>query len=50
MAEAVCSSPARKFIIPLTQERVRIVGIADEPLPHLVHEVVHLIEEENNHV
>ena len=50
MAEAVCSSPARKFIIPLTQERVRIVGIADEPLPHLVREVVHLIEEEKNHV
>lgn len=50
MAEAVCSSPATKYIIPLTQEHVRIVGIADEPLPHLVHEVVDLIEEELKHV
>jgi len=50
MAEAVCSSLARKFIIPLTQEKVRIVGITDEPLPHLVNEVVKLIEKEYKHV
>jgi len=50
MAEAVCSSPATKYIIPLTQEHVRIVGIADEPLPHLVDEVVNLIEGELKHV
>jgi hypothetical protein len=50
MAEAVCSSPARKFIIPLTQEKVRIVGITDEPLPHLVNQVVKLIQEEHGYV
>jgi hypothetical protein len=50
MAEAVCSSPARKFIIPLTQEKVRIVGITDEPLPHLVNQVVKLIQEEYEYV
>ena len=50
MAEAVCSSPARKFIIPLTQEKVRIVGITDEPLPHLVNKVVEFIQEEYEYV
>jgi hypothetical protein len=45
MAEAVCSSPARKVIVPLTQERVRIVGITDEPLPHLVDRAVKVIQE-----
>ena len=50
MAEAVSSSPARKVIIPLTQERVRVVGLTDEPLPHLVSQVVKLIEEECRHV
>lgn len=50
MAEAVCSSPARKFIIPLTQEKVRIVGVTDEPLPHLVNQVVKLIQEEHGYV
>jgi hypothetical protein len=50
MAEAVSSSPARKVIIPLTQERVRVVGLTDEPLPHLVNQVVKLIEEEYRNV
>lgn len=50
MAEAVCSSPARKYIIPLTQERICIVGITDEPLPHLVNQVVKRIQEEYEHV
>ena len=35
---------ARK-LIPLTQERVRIVGVTAEPLPHLVGQVVDIIEE-----
>jgi len=40
MAEAVSSSEAKKILIPLTQERVEIVGISGEPLPHLVDQVV----------
>ena len=36
MAEAVTSSKALKILLPLSQEKVRIVGIAREPLPHLV--------------
>ena len=50
MAEAVCSSGARKILIPLTQERVTLVGMGNEPLPHLVHHIVELISEMLPHV
>jgi len=36
MAAAVSSSEATKILIPLTQEKVRLVGVSGEPLPHLV--------------
>jgi hypothetical protein len=36
IAEAVASSPAYKILLPLTQERLDIVGVTKEPLPHLV--------------
>jgi hypothetical protein len=36
MAEAVASSPAKKLLIPLSQENVDIVGVAPIPLPHLI--------------
>ncbi len=45
MAEAVTSSPAQKFLLPLSQENVEIVGVFKEPLPHLVKEVVDKIKE-----
>lgn len=41
MAAAVASSPALKFILPLTQEAVEVIGVSAEPLPHLVD---HLVE------
>lgn len=36
MAEAVACSPAKKLLLPLTQENVEIVGMTSEPLPHLI--------------
>jgi hypothetical protein len=36
MAEAVMSSRAVKILLPLSQERVDLVGVIKEPLPHLV--------------
>jgi len=45
MAAAVSTSGAKKILIPLTQERVNIVGVSEEPLPHLVDRVVMLIRE-----
>lgn len=50
MAEAVCSSEAKKILIPLTQEKVSIVGTTGEPLPHLVDQVVQIIKEMRGHV
>jgi len=40
MAEAIASAPAPKVLLPLTQEKVEIVGLTLEPLPHLVEKVV----------
>lgn len=40
MAEAVSASPARKYLIPLSQENIHIVGICPVPLPELVDELV----------
>ena len=51
MAEAVTSSPATKILLPLHQERAEIVGIAREPLPHLVQKAVEqTIKEVLSHV
>lgn len=40
IAEAVASCDAWKLLLPLTQEKVQIVGLHPEPLPHLVEEMV----------
>lgn len=40
IAEAVAGSPAAKFLLPLTQENVTIVGVARLPLPHLIDELI----------
>ena len=45
MAQALSSREARKILIPLKQERVKIVGTTGEPLPHLVDQVVQDIKE-----
>jgi hypothetical protein len=50
MASAVSSSRAKKILIPLVQERVTIVGVTGEPLPHMVDKVVKIIQEMNEDV
>jgi NAD(P)-dependent dehydrogenase (short-subunit alcohol dehydrogenase family) len=49
MAAAVAGSSACKFLIPLSQENVQIIGTSSLPLPHLIEELIethlnHLIE------
>ena len=44
MAEAVASSPAPKFLLPLSQENVQLIDASREPLPHLVQEAVEKIK------
>jgi Ni,Fe-hydrogenase maturation factor len=36
MAAAIAASPARKLLIPISQENVVIVGALSVPLPHIV--------------
>jgi hypothetical protein len=50
MAEAVTSSPALKFFLPLSEENAEIVSVTKEPLPHLVKAVVEKIKERMNDV
>jgi len=40
IAEAVAACPAKKLLIPLTQENVEIVGIAPSPLPPLIETMI----------
>jgi hypothetical protein len=40
IAEAVASCGAKKFLLPLTQENVEIVGLVPTPLPHLVETLI----------
>ncbi|MBW2590633.1 MAG: DUF3842 family protein [Deltaproteobacteria bacterium] len=40
IAKAVAASPAKKYLIPLTQENIEIVGISSIPLPHLIEDLV----------
>ena len=46
MAEAVSASGARKLLLPLSQEKIDIIGLAAAPLPHLIDT---LIEKHLNH-
>jgi hypothetical protein len=50
MALAISSSPAIKILILLSQERVEIVGMSREPLPHLVQQAVLRVKEVLEHV
>ena len=45
MAEAIASSPALKFLLPLRIPEVEIVGAPKEPLPHLVDQLIKRIQD-----
>jgi hypothetical protein len=40
MAEAVAGSPAKKILLPLSQENIEVVGTSRRPLPKLVQELI----------
>jgi hypothetical protein len=53
MAEAITSCRAKKFLIPLSQENVEIVGLASVPLPPLIEALIEehlkvLVQEERS--
>lgn len=45
MAEAIASSPAKKYLLPLKTPEVEIIGAPKEPLPHLIDQLVKRIQE-----
>ncbi len=45
IAEAVMTCTAKKILIPLHQESIAIIGIINEPLPHLVEILITKIKE-----
>ena len=46
MASAIAAGPARKLLIPLTQENLTVVGVQKDHLPVLIDNLVPLINEE----
>lgn len=50
IARAVAESPGLKFLIPLSQEQVEVVGLLSEPLPHLVEKLLIRLKECIGHV
>lgn len=40
IAEAISVSKAKKLLLPLNQEKVGVIGIQKEPLPHLIDQLI----------
>jgi NAD(P)-dependent dehydrogenase (short-subunit alcohol dehydrogenase family) len=51
MAAAISSSSAKKILIPLNQEGLALIGVKQQPLPHMVDdliiEITKILEEKN---
>lgn len=45
MVKAIGSSKAMKFLLPIGRNRVEIVGVQKEPLPHLIEKLVKHLKE-----
>lgn len=46
MAEAVCKAKAKKYLLPVTKSNIHLVGLKEEPLPHLILELVKALKKE----
>lgn len=46
MAEAVVLSNARKFLLPLNQEGINVIGVEKEPLPHMIEKIADIVRHE----
>ncbi|MBI5116013.1 DUF3842 family protein [Candidatus Poribacteria bacterium] len=45
MVEAIVQSPARKVVMPLKSAGIEIVGLKNEPIPHLIDELARRVAE-----
>jgi hypothetical protein len=46
MAEAIVLSKTKKFLLPLNQEGVNVIGVEKEPLPHLIEKIAEVVRQE----
>ncbi len=46
IAEAVASSSAKRYLLPVNQEGVDIIGVVKDPLPHMIDKLISLIKED----
>jgi NAD(P)-dependent dehydrogenase (short-subunit alcohol dehydrogenase family) len=46
MVEAIISSDAKKVLLPLNQERIDVVGVVKEPLPHMIEKTVEIVRQQ----
>jgi len=46
IAEAIVLSGTKKFLFPLNQEGVNIIGVEKEPLPHMIEKMIENIRNE----
>lgn len=44
MANIVSMSPAKKIFLPINPENSTIIGVKKEPLPHLMEELIEVVE------
>ncbi len=45
MATYISMSRAKKILLPFTQENIEVIGVVNEPLPHMIDKLVEKIEE-----
>jgi NAD(P)-dependent dehydrogenase (short-subunit alcohol dehydrogenase family) len=45
MVEAIISSDAKKILLPLNQERIDVVDVVKEPLPHMIEKIVEIVRQ-----
>ncbi len=46
IAEAVASSSAKCYLLPVNQEGVDIIGVVKDPLPHMIDKLISLMKED----
>lgn len=44
MAEAISSSKALKILLPIGRNRVEVIGVQQEPLPHMIEQLVQYLK------
>ncbi|ADL07354.1 DUF3842 family protein [Thermosediminibacter oceani] len=45
MAASIAASPALKLLLPINRSGVEVIGVANEPLPHLIDSLVDRLKE-----